>query len=162
MYKECKPYKPTFINTTSYNHIICVSHREIFFEILLNQNKNEIVFTIFRLIWNQTDSVRLVPNQSCILYTCMCIERRYTCVDSRRVNTSTTKIRYVIAAFHPFDITLYFIIARSRLILSSIGYIHVYFHPIFFFYNKDILRSKIKILNYSYICSFNTKKSDRI
>ena len=29
----------------------------------IESNRNQIVFTIFRLIWNQTD-VRLVPNQS--------------------------------------------------------------------------------------------------
>ena len=33
------------------------------FRNLSKSNRNQIVFTIFRLIWNQTD-VRLVPNQS--------------------------------------------------------------------------------------------------
>ena len=33
------------------------------FRNLIKSNRNQIVFTIFRLIWNQTD-VRLVPNQS--------------------------------------------------------------------------------------------------
>ena len=27
-------------------------------------NRNQIVFTIFQLIWNQTDAIRLVPSQS--------------------------------------------------------------------------------------------------
>ena len=34
-----------------------------FFPNLVKSNRNQIVFTTFRLIWNQTD-VRLVPNQS--------------------------------------------------------------------------------------------------
>ena len=33
------------------------------FEIVLNQSRNQILFTIFQLIWNQTD-VRLDPSQS--------------------------------------------------------------------------------------------------
>ena len=35
---------------------------EKYFPNLITSNRNQIVFTIFRLIWNQTD-VRLVPNQ---------------------------------------------------------------------------------------------------
>ena len=31
---------------------------------IIKSNRNQIVFIIFRLTWNQTDSVRLVPNQS--------------------------------------------------------------------------------------------------
>ena len=38
-------------------------HTETFFRNLIKPNRNHIVITIFRLIWNQTD-VRLVPNQS--------------------------------------------------------------------------------------------------
>ena len=36
---------------------------EMHFRNLISSNRNQIVFTIFRLIWNQTD-VRLDPNQS--------------------------------------------------------------------------------------------------
>ena len=39
------------------------AHRDIFFRNLMKENRNQIPFTILRLIWNQTD-VRLVPNQS--------------------------------------------------------------------------------------------------
>ena len=38
--------------------------QRIFSQNLVKSNRNQIVFTIFRLIWNQTDSVRLVPNKS--------------------------------------------------------------------------------------------------
>ena len=38
-------------------------HTEIYFQNLIKSTRNQIVFTIFPLIWNQTD-VRLVPNQS--------------------------------------------------------------------------------------------------
>ena len=38
-------------------------HAEKYFPNLIKSNRNQIVFTIFWLIWNQTD-VRLVPNQS--------------------------------------------------------------------------------------------------
>ena len=37
-------------------------HAETFFRNFIKSNRIQIVFTIFRLIWNQTD-VRLVPNQ---------------------------------------------------------------------------------------------------
>ena len=37
-------------------------HTEKYFRNLIELNGNQIVFIIFRLIWNQTD-VRLVPNQ---------------------------------------------------------------------------------------------------
>ena len=40
------------------------SYTEKSFRNLIKFNRNQIVFTIFRLIWNQTDTVRLVPNQS--------------------------------------------------------------------------------------------------
>ena len=38
-------------------------HTDKSFRIFLKSNRKQIVFTIFRLIWNQTD-VRSVPNQS--------------------------------------------------------------------------------------------------
>ena len=38
-------------------------HTEKSFRNLIKSNRNQIVFAIFRLIWNQT-VVRLVPNQS--------------------------------------------------------------------------------------------------
>ena len=38
-------------------------HTEKSFRNLIKSNRNQIVFTIFRLIWHQKD-VRLVPNQS--------------------------------------------------------------------------------------------------
>ena len=37
-------------------------HTVKYFRNLIKSTQNQIVFTIFRLIWNQTD-VRLVPNQ---------------------------------------------------------------------------------------------------
>ena len=43
-------------------NIIANAHREIFL-ILNKSTRNQIVYTIFRLIWNQTQ-VCLVPNQS--------------------------------------------------------------------------------------------------
>ena len=42
--------------------LLKLTHRK-FFRNLIKLNRNHIVFTIFRLVWNQTD-VRLVPNQS--------------------------------------------------------------------------------------------------
>ena len=36
----------------------------IFFRNLIKSNRDQIVFTILRLIWNQMDSIRLVLNQS--------------------------------------------------------------------------------------------------
>ena len=39
--------------------IQCLSHKEKSFRNLVKSNRNQIVFTIFRLIWNQTD-VRLL------------------------------------------------------------------------------------------------------
>ena len=39
-------------------------HAEKSFRKLIKSNRNQIVFTTFRLIWNQTDTVRLVPKQS--------------------------------------------------------------------------------------------------
>ena len=41
----------------------CFHTHENFFRNRIKSHWNQIVFTIFRLIWNQTD-VRLVPNQS--------------------------------------------------------------------------------------------------
>ena len=38
-------------------------YTEIYFRNLIKSTRNQIIFTIFRLIWNQTD-VRLDPNQS--------------------------------------------------------------------------------------------------
>ena len=38
-------------------------HTEFFFQNLIKLTRNQIIFTIFRLIWIQTD-VRLDPNQS--------------------------------------------------------------------------------------------------
>jgi len=43
--------------------IITMLHTEKSFRNLVKSTRNQIVFTIFRLIWNQTD-VRLVQNQS--------------------------------------------------------------------------------------------------
>ena len=43
--------------------LIAPIHTEKSFRNLIKSNRNQIVFTIFWLIWNQTD-VRLVPNQS--------------------------------------------------------------------------------------------------
>ena len=34
------------------------------FQVLIKLSRNQIVFTIFQLIWNQMDPVRMVPNQS--------------------------------------------------------------------------------------------------
>ena len=45
-----------------YTMLLYYTHREIFRN-LIKSNRNQIVFTIFRLIWNQTD-VLLVPDQS--------------------------------------------------------------------------------------------------
>ena len=39
-------------------------HTEKSFRNIIKSNRIKIVFTIFRLIWNQTDSVRFLPNQS--------------------------------------------------------------------------------------------------
>ena len=39
------------------------TYTEKYFQNLIKSNRNEIVFTIFRMIWNQTD-VLCVPNQS--------------------------------------------------------------------------------------------------
>ena len=41
---------------------VCI-RTEKYFQNLIKATRNQIVFTTFRLIWNQTD-VRLVPNQS--------------------------------------------------------------------------------------------------
>ena len=40
-----------------------VTRTEKYFRNFIKSNQNQIVFTIFRSIWNQTDD-RLVPNQS--------------------------------------------------------------------------------------------------
>ena len=37
-------------------------HTEKYFQNLIRSNRNEIVFTIFRLIWNTNGHVRLDPN----------------------------------------------------------------------------------------------------
>ena len=50
VYRSCGPHS-THAQTEKY------------FRNLIKSNQNQIVFTIFRLIWNQTD-FRLVPNQS--------------------------------------------------------------------------------------------------
>ena len=47
----------------SYHIINCAIHTETFFRNLIESTRNQIVFTIFWLIWIQAD-VRLVPNQS--------------------------------------------------------------------------------------------------
>ena len=41
------------------------------FRNLIKSNQNQIVWTIFRLIWNQADIVRLVSNQSNMYHRCM-------------------------------------------------------------------------------------------
>ena len=38
-------------------------HTEKYFRNLIKSNRNQIIFTILRLIWKQTDTVRLVPNE---------------------------------------------------------------------------------------------------
>ena len=40
-----------------------ILHKEIFFWNLIELNRNQIIFTIFQLIWNETE-IRLVPKQS--------------------------------------------------------------------------------------------------
>ena len=42
---------------------ILITHTEKYFRNLIKSTRDQIVFTIFRLIWIQTD-VRLDPNQS--------------------------------------------------------------------------------------------------
>ena len=50
----------THCSIISYYYAI---HAEKYFQNLIKSTRNQIVFTIFRLIWNQTD-IRLDPNQS--------------------------------------------------------------------------------------------------
>ena len=53
-----------FMSDPEAKEIMCMYvHTEKSFRNLIKSKRNQIVFTIFRLIWNQKD-VRLVPNQS--------------------------------------------------------------------------------------------------
>ena len=55
-----------FCETLDLDHseFLIIVHTEKSFWNLIKSIRNQIVFTIFWLIWNQTDSVRLVSNQS--------------------------------------------------------------------------------------------------
>ena len=48
---------------THHSQSIVRTHTGKSFRNLIKSNRNQILYTIFQLIWNQTD-VRLVPNQS--------------------------------------------------------------------------------------------------
>ena len=74
------------------------THTQIFlFEVLLNQTEIIIVFTIFRLIWNQT-VVRLVLNQSengkwnMISFWFVKISKRFLCVHWRNFCKKTISL----------------------------------------------------------------------
>ena len=49
-----------FLNKKSYT---CIMHTEIYFCNIIKSNRNQVAYTLFRLIRNQTD-VHLVPKQS--------------------------------------------------------------------------------------------------
>ena len=51
------------ISVAHQHFLINPEYRQKCFRNLIKSNRNQIVFTIFRLIWNET-GVRLVPNQS--------------------------------------------------------------------------------------------------
>ena len=76
------------------NHRGNYVHTEEFFRNLIKSTRNQIVFTIFRLIWNQTD-VRLVINQSengkynLISVWYNKISKKYICVCSVKRASST-------------------------------------------------------------------------
>ena len=72
------------------------AHTEKCFRNVIKSNRNYIIFTIFRFIWNKTDTVCLVPNQSNIksilcIFNYMII-RRWTMLISN-IHNRTPKIR---------------------------------------------------------------------
>ena len=59
------PCQNIFVNSVGLQWLVktCLLHAEASFRNLIKSKRNQIVFSIFRLIWNQTE-VRLVPNPS--------------------------------------------------------------------------------------------------
>ena len=96
--------KPSFPRQKPYTTRKRATHRNIFWN-LIKSIWNQIVSTIFQLVWTQTDSVRLVPNQSGnVKYNLISIWfdkilKRFFCVNGARVSAAITFHYFLLLKF---------------------------------------------------------------